>query len=92
MQTVNQKELALDGSARIDYNAAVRQIPMSNTHSKSFQLDRPACPQCHCAAARLNLTPGNFWRILLAFASGLVLYPVVSIRFKCARCGNRFLA
>jgi hypothetical protein len=65
---------------------------MSDTQSKSFRLHRPGCPQCHHQAPRMDTGVGNLWRIPLATLSALLLYPLVGIRFRCARCSCRFVA
>ncbi len=62
--------------------------------AKSFRLLRPACPRCGDRTTRFDWTAiGNLWRVPAAVATAMTAYfPLVGIRFRCPKCGQRFVA
>ena len=66
---------------------------MPDVAVKSFRLLRPSCPCCSSGRTRFDWSaPGNLWRIPLAIASAVIVFPAVGLRFRGPECGRRFIA
>ncbi len=59
---------------------------------RSFRLARPECPECQTAEARLVHSVVNWARVAVSTATGLFLWPVLAILWKCSKCQNEFKA
>jgi len=55
-------------------------------------LQRPVCSECSCGTCLLVKTPGNFIRVAISVAIGMIFAEVVPVYWACPKCGKVILA